>query len=309
MRKLEQPKNQTIFVKRKSRDILELFSKKTQANMADFQDNPPHPLFPPLDDGKSDDTDPDEVIPAPLVTEILVQRVEQGKKVTCPRAFRGEELLSLVDLCALYGGGEYELIAKHAGRITARRRYTISGPSKPMYDTGPTSEEAVKAPAIQAPMNPLGVMMGEQGGVMGLIMMMMQQMMQQQAAAQQSQTQMFIAMMQNSSASSKEDKELQRAELAANIERDRLASERTMSFMREMMANRPAGGSDEFTKGVEFMRAFATTQIQTAKEAAGASGDSELERLLGTGMELLQGYMQFKQQSPAQAPEVSVVRQ
>ena len=263
--------------------------------MPDFQENPAHPLFPPDDD--------DDDSPAALISEICVQRVELGKKVTCPRMFRGEELMSLTDLAALYGGGEYELIGRHNNRITSRRRYTIPGANKPMYEG--SVQEAEKPVTQSQVINPMQAMIGTgDGGIMGLIMMMMQQMMQAQAQAAQNQTQMFLAMMTNTQQQSSEEKAQARAELQANIERERQSAERTMAMMREMMQSRPGSSGEEFSKGIEFMRSFAMQQIQSAKEAAGTGGESELERLLGTGLELVQGYMAFKQQTPNVAQTV-----
>jgi hypothetical protein len=119
---------------------------------------------------------------------------------------------------------------------------------------------------------------------MGLIMMMMQQMMQQQAQAAASQTQMFIAMMQGNQQSSAEEKAQARAELQANIERERISSERTMALMREMMGSKSSNGSGEdFTRGVEFMRGFAMQQIEMTKAMAkGEDTGGELGSLLET---------------------------
>lgn len=248
-----------------------------------------HPLFP----CEADDED-DEVKP---VSSIHITRKENGKFVFAPRPRQASELQSIEQIASEFGGGEYQLIAYHNGRITTRRVIIIPGKPKPMFDEGlePVVEQKVSPSTV---VDPMAALMGQGGGgIMGLIMMMMQQMMQQQAAAQQSQTQMFIAMMQNNTATSQADKEAQRTELAANIERERQNSERTMTLMREMMSNRPSGSGDEFAKGVEFMRSFATMQIDTARAAAKDSGDDGLEKLLETGMQALQGFMALKTMS------------
>lgn len=273
--------------------------------MADFQDNPPHPLFPPLDE------EDDDASPAPLVSEILIQRAEQGKKVTCPRMFRGEELQSLNDLHSLYGGGEYELIARHNGRITARRRYTIPGSMKPMYDEGNNPLEPTKTPIQAQVINPMQAMLGTgEGGVMGLIMMMMQSMMAQQAQAAQAQTQMFLAMMQGNQQQSAEEKANARAELAANIERERINSERTMTLMREMMQSRGQSGSgDEFSRGVDFYRSFANAQIEMARATAKESGEDGVSSILETLMQAFQGYQMLQQQSAPVVTQAAVAAQ
>lgn len=294
LRKLERG---TCVITRSVSKSPEVVFQEKAGKVTDFQENPAHPLFPPLDEEDDDCVHP-------LVSEIWLQRAEQGKKVTAPRTFRGEELLSLNALFELYGGGDYELVAKHNGRVTARRRYTIPGIMKPMYDEGVNPQET-KAPQKAQVINPMQAMMGSGGeqGFMGLIMMMMQGMMQQQAQAAQAQTQMFLAMMQGNQQQSAEEKANARAELQANIERERIASERTMTLMREMMQNRPAGGSgDEFSRGVEFYRSFANAQIEMARASAKESGEDGIESLLGTLMQAFQGYQAFKNaEGPAEA--------
>jgi len=159
-----------------------------------------------------------------------------------------------------------------------------------MFDEGIDNAEGARAAAQATPaIDPMAAMMGGQGGgLMGLIMMMMQQMMQQQAAAAASQTQMFIAMMQGNQQSSSEEKAQARAELQANIERERISSERTMSLMREMMSAKGPDSSAGFTQGVEFMRGFAQMQIEQIKSTA--KGDDtdwgSLIETLGTAVQM-----------------------
>ena len=137
---------------------------------------------------------------------------------------------------------------------------------------------------------------------MGLIMMMMQQMMQQQAQAAASQTQMFIAMMQGNQQSSAEEKAQARAELQANIERERMASERTMSLMREMMGARGGDSGESFYKGVEFMRTFAAQQIDMLKSQA-KGDDTDWGSVLETVGQAIQGLQMFNQVKQGGLPE------
>lgn len=246
---------------------------------------PGHPLFLP----EEDDDEPVQV------SQIQVTRMENGKQVFAPRVRPASELQSLEQIAGEFGGGTYVLIARHEGRITTRRKYDIPGLPKPLYDEEPKTAPTPVA-SQTAPIDPMSAMMGGQqgGSLMGLIMMMMQQMMQQQAAAAQSQTQMFIAMMNNNQQSSAEEKAQARAELQANIERERLNSERTMALMREMMGNR-GGSSEDFTRGVEFMRTFAQQQIEMAKSAAkGEDNGGELASLLETLGMAMQGFGMLK---------------
>jgi hypothetical protein len=262
-----------------------------------------HPLF-----TVDEDSDDDEI---KTVTSIHVARKENGKLMFAPRMRTAGELTSLEQIAQEFGGGEYVLIGYNNGRISARKTICLPGRSKPMFDEGiePTVTP-VQAPAPQIA-DPMQAMMGVQGGgsLMGLIMMMMQQMMQQQAAAAQSQTQMFIAMMQGNQQSSAEEKAQARAELQANIERERINSERTMALMREMMGSKGGGSGEDFTRGVEFMRSFATQQIETLR--ANAKGeDSDWGSILETLGQVMQGVGMLKSVGgglPEGAPGISEV--
>ncbi len=262
---------------------------------------PGHPLF------MTEDEDDEPV----NVSEIQVVRMENGQQVFYPRVFPASELQSLEQLSAELGGGTYILISRHDGRITTRRKYVIPGKPKPMYDES-RQESAAQTPTAPA-IDPMTAMMGgSQGGLMGLIMMMMQQMMQQQAQAAQSQTQMFIAMMQGNQQSSSEEKAQARAELQANIERERISSERTMALMREMMTAKSGGEGGEFYKGVEFMRTFAAQQIDVLK-AQSKGEDTDWGSILETVGQAIQGLNMFKQVQqgglPEGVPEVSEAAQ
>ena len=244
---------------------------------------PGHPLF------LTEDSDDDPV----NVSEIQIARVENGQQVFYPRLFPAAELQSLEQVAAELGGGSYILIARHDGRITTRRKYVLPGKPKPMYDE--SRQEKETPVAVAAPINPL--MASGEGGLMGLIMMMMQQMMQQQAQAAQSQTQMFIAMMQGNQQTSSEEKAAARAELQANIERERISSERTMALMREMMTSKGSSSGEEFTRGVEFMRLFATQQVDALRQQAKGDGDTDWGSLLETLGQVMQGVGMLKGQT------------
>lgn len=248
-----------------------------------------HPLFP-----VDEDSDDDEIR---TVTSIHIARKENGKLMFAPRPRRADELSSLEQIHAEFGGGEYVLIGYNNGRITARRTINLSGKSKPLFDDGiePAGQHTEKPAAPSQVLNPIQAMMGggEGGGLMSLLMMMMQQMMQAQAAAAASNTQMMIAMMQGNQSSSLEEKRMAREELQANIERERLNSERTMAMMREMMTAKGGGSGEDFTRGVEFMRTFATQQIEVIRTAA-KGGETDWESLIETGLQALSGAMQLK---------------
>lgn len=263
-----------------------------------------HPLFLPDED---DD-------PAP-VSEIQVCRIEQGQQVYYPRVFPASELQSLEQLAAELGGGDYILIARYDKKISTRRKYKIPGKSKPMYDEG-RQEKEEKKEIPQPQVDPMAAMMGGQGGMLPFLAMMMQQM----NSAADRQMQLIIAMMQSSKDSSAEDKANARAEMQANLERERIASEKQMAMMREMMqlaqANRGGGSDEQFTRGVEFMRTFANQQVEMLKmQMKGEKGEeADWMGLINTLGEALQGFNFFKQQMgggglpegvPVPTPEVS----
>lgn len=264
----------------------------------------PHPLFPPADD--EDDSMP------PLVSEIHVRRVEGGKLMTSPRVWRQEELMSLGQLAEEYGGGEYELIARHNHRISARRKYNIPGPQKPMYDTSKEVRTESREPRPQTvaavPSDPMQALMGGQGGILGLIMMMMQQMMAAQAQASAQQSQMMIAMMNQGSERSKESLQMMLTTFQAQSESQQRDKQAQLELMKELAAARSSGGGsdDAFFKGVEFMRHFSTQQMEGMKAAMKeASGEFDWEGLIETGLQALQGFSAFKGMMPdAAAPAV-----
>lgn len=262
-----------------------------------------HPLFPVDEETEDDDIKP--------ISWISISRVENGRSLVAPRQRRADELQSLDQLHAEFGGGTYVLRAFHAGRIVTQRKYDLPGKSKPLYDEGPEEKPAQVQPASPST-NPMTAMIGgEQGGFMGFLIMMMQQLMQQSAQAQQQQTQMFIAMMNNQHSSSAEEKAAARAELAASVERERINSERQMAFMKEMMASRGGGGgSEDFTRGVEFMRTFATQQIEMAKMASkgeDSDGLNSLLETLGMAFQAAQATGMFKGAVPEGVQQVAEV--
>ncbi len=267
--------------------------------MAEF-----HPLFPPSDDDDDTETEP------PDIYEILVQRKEQGKYCSAPRTFQPDELTSLASLFNEYGGGEYQIIGRDSRHIIRRRAiYMLPGLSKPLFDDGGARAPEPKAPT--AP-NPMAAMMGagEGGGMMGLVMMMMQSMMSQQAEASRQSMQMMMAFMQTMASGTTADKQAAQEAMNRQAERDARASENQMKMMLELTQARQAGnssGSEEaFFKGVEFMRHFSTQQIEQMKLAATGKKDSDfdLEGLLGTALEALQGFKAFQDMSGVGIPGI-----
>jgi hypothetical protein len=130
-----------------------------------------HPLFPPADEG---DEGPD-------VGFIHVVRHEGGQPAWCTYLFTAEELVGLDQIYALFGGGNYELVARTTskGGFVARVRYRIEGPSKPLVM--PSQVGAPTATAVAMPMAQSG---GDSGlaSFMPIMAQMMMGMMQQTTA-------------------------------------------------------------------------------------------------------------------------------
>jgi len=268
-----------------------------------------HPLFPPSDD---DADDPDAV--PPDIQEIHVQRKENGRLYTAPRVFLPAELTSVPALYAEFGGGEYHLLARNARKVIVRRcMHTLPGPSKPMFDDSPLATPKAAPSQVLDPMQAMMSGGGPQGGIMGVMMMMMQGMMQQASQASERQTQMMIAMMQTSSTGSQAQVASMQANMQAQAERDQRDKQSQIELMLKLTEARGAGnstgGEESFFKGVEFMRHFATTQLEAQKlAAAGGSKDGfDLEGVIGTVLEALQGFNAFREMSGGGVPGAPAV--
>ncbi len=258
-----------------------------------------HPLFPPNEDDDDDD--------APDIQAILIQRKENGKYVTAPGSFTPDDMNSLARLYGEFGGGDYQLLGRASnGRIIRRVLHTLPGPSKPMFDEAAAS----KTPA-PASSNPMAAMMGggmPEGGIMGLVMMMMQNMMQQQSQASQQASQMMMAFMQSMATGNAA--QIQAAQEAMNrqAERDRADKQSQIELITRLTEARgggdSTGGEASFFKGVEFMRHFSTQQLEMMKQQAAGKGgsDFDLEGIIGTVLEALQGFNAFKEMSGAGLP-------
>lgn len=254
-----------------------------------------HPLFAV----EGDEEEPDAE--APDIQEIWVQRKENGKYVTAPRSFQPSELMSLAQIFGEFGGGEYQLVARDSKkRIVRRVLHSLPGASKPMYDEGPAPPSKAPPQAI----DPMTAMMGgAQGGVMGLVMMMMQQMMQAQSQAAANQSQMMMAFIQSMASGNQAQIAAAQEAMNRQAERDARDKESQMAMLVKLTEARgnSTGSEETFFKGVEFMRQFSTQQIEMAKATAAAGskggGDFDLESILESVGQALQGFSALKEMS------------
>lgn len=247
-----------------------------------------HPLF-PLDE----DADEDSAIPD--VQFISVCRWETGNKVTAPRMYRANELTTLEQLFADYGGGKYELLGRGPdnSRIIAKRSYSLPGPSKPMF----AEQQANAAPsavgvdwsqllqAIQQSQQPAagGFNLQTIMGLLTVLAPVMQAHLQNQAAAQQAamaqQQQMFATVLQASQSS----------------------ADKLVTVMGQLYQQKPGGGAggsndSEFRRGMEYMQEFLQGQLEGKSEGA---DEPSISDLLG----LAKAYMDSQGRGPTPAVE------
>lgn len=240
----------------------------------------PHELF-PADDGSE----------ARAIDRIQVTRIEHGNRMFSPMLFDPADLPDLASLASKYGGGRYELIGRYKGHVVARTKYDLPGAPKPMYDE--EDQKPANVAALPQQINP-----APQGAdMMQMFMVMMQTMMQ-------SQSQMMLALMNGSGDRSKEYVHSMQALHDRHAAESSAASQNMLAMVKELAVTKTGGGesSDNFFRGVEFMRTFTSSQIENAKAAAG--GDDGLDGLLGTLMQAVQGFQAF-QNMPAVVPVVA----
>lgn len=213
-----------------------------------------HPLFPP-------ETDDDE---APEVEGIHVSRFGEGPPKWCSYLFAADELTELQQIQELFGGGTYELIARAAGRITARRRYCLDGRSRPLVYGVASGAEPPTVPTQPQP-QPQAAPPGDMG-FMGLLV----QMMNNQAQSNQA---MMMAVMQNVSAMAtamvSRDSDSAKATLQAMAQVQNQAMAQQSAFFNAMMTTKGGGGSDvvkSFREGLELGR---STSIPDGDEDGG----------------------------------------
>ena len=115
---------------------------------------------------------------------ICVSRYENGAWEFAPGMLPAHEVEDLTRIQEEFGGGRYELVARSTDRrrITARAKYNLAGPSKPMV---PTAAPAVAVDATPAKFDPVAMMLTQQANMMQMFMTMQAQ-----------QTQVLVAAMQ-----------------------------------------------------------------------------------------------------------------
>lgn len=204
-----------------------------------------HPLFPAEDD---DDETAD-------IKFIQVTRIDRGRQLWAPRMFRADELTDLADISALYGGGQYELFGRGAsvakpdspGRVSARRKYEIPGPSRPL-GVDPGEEPAAPAAPAVATSQP-AISSGSDNLLVALLQMSSQQQAAQAQAQAQSQQQ-FMQMMTQILATSRQDSQNM---MQVMMQMQGQQTQSMAGIMTAMLSNK-SGGPEEFGKFIQIAK-------------------------------------------------------
>lgn len=249
-----------------------------------------HPLFPAEDD---DDPKP--------VDFISVGRHDDGRLYQIPRTFRADEITTLEDIFALWGGGLYELWGRGAsiknpakpGRISVNRRYQIPGASKPLMPGSELPQQAA-APAVLGAAATTAAQPGAPDtSVMGMFMQMQMQMMQ---VAQEN----------------------ARAQAEANRRADERAREDSRNMMQMMMQMQASntqsmmgvvtsvissrgGGPDEVTKYLDLFNKLKPGGGGEGEGGAPAMGEG-IEGILGSLADIVTGAVELKKGLPGGPP-------
>jgi hypothetical protein len=245
-----------------------------------------HELFPPRDE------DPRDAEP-PVIAAIYVRKMQPTNKFdSYPQPFSPDELVSLSQVYAQWGGGLYEFVARDdARRLTRKHQERIAGPPKPwpgIVDDDPAGAASTglgEAPARAAPNGSTST--PGWVGVVGVLGPLALEYLKYQAQTAQTQQQQFQMMMTTL---------LDRG--AASGQQHLQAMAQMYSHMPEMFAkvmSQGAGGgtSEAFLKGLE-------TAQELYEGMRDAQGDGDLDT--GSLLQAMQGFMQFMQQQGGPVP-------
>jgi hypothetical protein len=213
---------------------------------------PEHPLF-PAEEGEEPHR----------IEFIQVVRYEHGRALLVPTTFRSGELTSLDQIYQTYGGGLYELIGRRCsvhdptamGRISAKVRCEIAGPSRPLVIDPNAPPEAPKPPPIVQQLSP-----PPSAGMSDQVLIAI---MNSQAQAQQANAQMMMQMFQQARAD-------QAAMMTTVMQLGAQQQQTTMGMVSAMMAHR-GGGTDEISKIATLFKDLGVL----APKGEGAGDDTE----------------------------------
>lgn len=204
-----------------------------------------HPLF----HAKDEDSDPPEVL------TIQVYRREGNAMVLIPRRFLAEEFTDETQLADWYGGGFYEIVARNASRITARKALQLPGPPKPLFDAESMPQTPAPSPQTGAVASPMA-MSGTPpwwiplvGALAPVVMTWMSNRQQSEQRAQEAHQALMTTMMSNSQ--------------NANMQ--------MITLLTNLKGNAPNGA--EFKEGMSFMENILSAQIEKMQKSGDESDD------------------------------------
>lgn len=200
-----------------------------------------HPLFPALD------ADDEQI----EVEQIHVTRFGGEGQKWCAYLFGAEELTELQQIAELFGGGNYELIARAGGRITGKRKYPIDGRQRPLIYGSAVGAGTVEPEPVPVQRQAATVSGGQDVSLIGLMLQ-----------SQSQQNQMMMQMMQSTTATItamatsmvSRDSESSKTTLQAMTKLQESAMSNQAQFFQAMLQSRGGGGSDvvkSFREGLE----------------------------------------------------------
>lgn len=217
-----------------------------------------HPLFP----AKDEDTEPAEVM------TIQVYRREGVKMILIPRRFMAEELTDENQIFQLYGGGIYELHARNANHITAKRGIELAGPSKPLYDAPapPEPSQAQQQSNLAAGLNLSGAppWWVPLAGILAPV---------------------AVQLISNSAEDRRRSQEQHAALMNTMMTNSQQANLQMITLLTNLKSNAPNG--QEFKEGMAFMENVLAAQIEKMK-GSGADESDDMKETLGQMMQAMQ---------------------
>jgi hypothetical protein len=233
---------------------------------------PEHPLF-PAEEGAE---------PA-RIEFIQVVRYEHGRALLVPTTFRSGELTSLDAINNMYGGGLYELIGRRCsvhdptsmGRISAKVRYEIAGPSRPLV---------VDANAPPPSMPPVVTQVTPTPGAAGMSDQVLIAIMQGQQQAQQNFATMMLQMFQQGRTD-------QAAMMTTLMQMSGQQQQSMLGMVTAMMAQR-GGGTEDIAKIAEL---FKTLGVLGPKAEAVEEDTESIGGIISNVADIVAGAVELKQ--------------
>jgi hypothetical protein len=259
---------------------------------------PEHPLF-PAEEGDEPQR----------IEFIQVIRHENGKSQMIPRTFRADELQSVEDIFALWGGGYYELQGRRSsiadatklGRLSGNRRYQIPGASKPLVD-GQWEAAGAMGSAAPTPTVATAPGLGELPPTMLQLVPVLAQLYTQAQQAKEAREEREAVRRREEEERRRQDdirrEERTRAESLANNQlmiNLSAQSQQTMAAMMTALLSRAGGGTDEFARMADLVLKLKGVAVPDAEAASDDGVLDKLVALAGNAADVVQGAVKLKE--------------